>query len=64
MSRRPARLDLETVSNENEENQRGIMMTNEELEESKNGIRIVERQNEGNFGKINKSDAFQTESNR
>ena len=64
MSRRPARLDLETVSNENEENQRGIMMTNEELEESKNGIRIVERQNEGNFGKINKSDAFHTESNR
>ena len=51
MSRRPARLDLETVSNENEGDQRGIMMTNEELEESKNGIRIVERQNEGNFGK-------------
>ena len=43
MSRGPARLDLESASNENEGNN-GVMVTNEELEESKNGIRIIQRQ--------------------
>ena len=62
MSRGPARLDLESASNENE-GHNGVMVTNEELEESKNGIRIIQRQG-NNLGMNHRSDAFHTEANR
>jgi hypothetical protein len=41
MSRGPARLDLESASNENE-GHIGGNVTNEEFEESKTGIRMVQ----------------------
>lgn len=61
MSRRPARLDLESQSNEGG-NQGGIM-ANEEMEESKNGIRMLQN-HQSNLGMINRSDAFHTDGNR
>jgi hypothetical protein len=62
MSRGPARLDLESASNEND-GHNGVMVTNEELEESKTGIRMMQRQS-NNLRINHRSDAFQTEANR